>query len=254
MPASARGEVELRYTSNEGVDAVTTIDGAHPRDLAYGRPVRRFGSYARMGHYPGWWWSTTMGDLVGYESLLERDRLMLADFDRDVVAVASQPFGITGWDGEVTRRHVPDYLLLNCDGSVEVVDVKPARLVDKPDVAAVLTWTGRVFAERGWRYSVWSGAGTQRLTNVRFLAQGRHALLVDPEAARHLHRHGAVGRSLGEAFEIASRDTDISTHALRAAMVCLLWHQTWGVCLNEPLGSATRIDHVREVWDDRVGA
>lgn len=32
---------------------------------------------ARMRHYPGWWWSATMGDHVGHESLLERDRLML---------------------------------------------------------------------------------------------------------------------------------------------------------------------------------
>lgn len=80
---------------------------------------------------------------VGYESLLERDRLMLADFDPVVVAIASQPFGITGRDEDVLRRHVPDYLLLARDGSVEVVDVKPAGLVDKPDVAAQLGWTGR---------------------------------------------------------------------------------------------------------------
>ena len=79
-----------------------------------------------------------MGDLVGYESLLERDRLMLADFDRDVVAVASQPFGVSGRDADVLRRHVPDYLLLRRDGSADVVDVKPARMVDKPEVVAVL--------------------------------------------------------------------------------------------------------------------
>lgn len=94
-------ETELRYVSPEGEDVVTTIEAARPQDVVRGRPVRRFGSYARMGHYPGWWWSATMGDLVGYESLLERDRLMLADFDRDVVALASQPFGITGRDGGV---------------------------------------------------------------------------------------------------------------------------------------------------------
>lgn len=244
----------MRYTSREGGDVVTTIDAASAQDVARGWPVRRFGSYARMGHYPGWWWSATMGDLVGYESLLERDRLMLADFDRGVVAVASQPFGVSGRDGDVLRRHVPDYLLLCRDGSAEVVDVKPARLVDKPEVAAVLGWTGRVLAERGWRYSVWSGTDTRRLTNLRFLAQGRRPHLVDPEAVRHLHRHGDVGRSLGEALEAASRGTDATPHTLRAAMVCLLWHQAWEVCLDGPLGSVTRIDRVREVCDDHVGA
>lgn len=96
---------------------MTALSAAGPGDVAHGRPVRRFGSYARMGHYPGWW-SATMRDLVGYESLRERDRLMLADSDRDVVVVAGQPFGITGRDGDVVRRHVPDYLLRRRDGSV----------------------------------------------------------------------------------------------------------------------------------------
>lgn len=239
--------VEVRYTSRDGEDVVTTWDAVRADLVVRGLPVRRFGSYAGMGHYPGWWWAATMGDLVGYESLLERDRLMLADFDQDVVAVASQPFGLAGRDGDVVRRHVPDYLLQRRDGSVEVVDVKPGHLVDKPEVAEVLGWTGRVLAERGWRYSVWSGTASRRLTNVRFLAQGRRAHLVDPGATIQLHRHGAVDRSLGESLRAASRATDYTAHALRAAMVGLLWHQAWEIDLDEPLSSATRIDRVREV-------
>lgn len=247
--------VEVRYTSRDGGDVVTTLDAARVDLVVHGLPVRRFGSYAGMGHYPGWWWAATMGDLVGYESLLERDRLMLADFDPDVVAVASQPFGLAGLDGDVVRRHVPDYLLLRRDGSVEVVDVKPARLADKPEVAEVLAWTGRELAERGWRYSVWSGTEPHRLTNVRFLAQGRRAHLVDPGAVAHLRDHGAVGGSLGESLTAATRATDYTVHALRAAMVCLLWHQAWEIGLDEPLSLATRIDRVREVCaDDRVRA
>lgn len=247
VSGSSIEDVAFRYMSCEGSEVATTLSAVAPGDVADGLPVRRFGSYARMGHYPGWWWSATMSDLVGYESLLERDRLMLADFDRDVVAVASQPFGITGLDGDVVRRHVPDYLLLKRDGSVEVVDVKPARLVDKPKVAEVLGWTGRVLAGRGWRYSVWSGAEALRLTNVRFLAQGRRAHLVDVQAVDHLHGHGAAGRSLGEVFEAASHAADISRHGLRAALLFLLWRQVWEVCLDEPLGSASRINRVREV-------
>ncbi|HNV41719.1 MAG TPA: TnsA-like heteromeric transposase endonuclease subunit [Ornithinibacter sp.] len=246
MTAKLRNAVEFRYTSRTGEDVVTTIEAAPGADVAHGQPVRRFGSYARMGHYPGWWWSATMGDLVGYESLLERDRLMLADFERDVVAVASQPFGLSGRDGDVLRRHVPDYLLLRRDGSVEVIDVKPTHLVDKPEVADVLRWTGQVLAERGWRYSVWSGADALRLTNIRFLAQGRRAHLVDAEAVRHLQAHGAVGRSVGEVLRAASRSNDFTSHSLRAGMTYLLWHQLWQICLDEPFDSTTRIDEIRE--------
>lgn len=132
--------------------------------------MRGFRWYTGMRHYPGWWWYSTSGDLVGYESLLERDRLMLlADFDRAVVAFASQPFGITDRIGDAIRRHVPDYLLHLVDGTVVVVDVKPAELVDKPKVALVLDWTAELMAQKGWRYEVWSGAQEIRLTNVRFL-------------------------------------------------------------------------------------
>lgn len=119
-------EVVLRYADHVGSDVETSLASVDGADVARGRPVRRFGMHAGMGHYPGWWWSSTMRDLVGHESLLERDRLLLADFDPDVMAVASQPFGITGRDGEVVRRHVPDYLLLRSDNTVEVVDVKSA--------------------------------------------------------------------------------------------------------------------------------
>jgi hypothetical protein len=42
----------------------------------------------------GSWWSSTTCSHVGFESLLERDFLMLADYDRDVVGIASQPFAV----------------------------------------------------------------------------------------------------------------------------------------------------------------
>ncbi|MEP7330565.1 MAG: hypothetical protein ABI692_00610 [Terracoccus sp.] len=38
----------------------------------------------------------TTGSFVGYESLLERDRVLLADFDPAVVGIVYQPFWISG--------------------------------------------------------------------------------------------------------------------------------------------------------------
>lgn len=246
--------MEFRYTSGSGEDVVTSLEAARADLVVRGLPVRRFGSYAGMGHYPGWWWAATMGDLVGYESLLERDRLMLADFDQDVVAVASQPFGLAGRDGDAVRRHVPDYMLLRRDGSVEVVDVKPARLVDKPEVAEVLDWTGRELAQRRWRYTVWSGTNPQRLTNVRFLSQGRRAHLVDVDALAALKSHGEVGICLASALRATASDTDFGSATLRAAMVSLLWQQDWSVPLDEPIDGDTRITEVREDDDDQSSA
>ena len=45
-----------------------------------------------QAHYPGFYWSATSGGHVIYESRLELARLLLADFDCDVAAIAAQPF------------------------------------------------------------------------------------------------------------------------------------------------------------------
>jgi hypothetical protein len=58
-------------------------------------PARSFPSYRGQSHFPGWWWSATMGRHVGYESWLERDHAMLLDFDPRVTAFASQPFWLS---------------------------------------------------------------------------------------------------------------------------------------------------------------
>lgn len=59
--------------------------------LETSQPARRFTSYMGQRNLPGHWWSATDGQHVGYESWLERDHLMLLDFDPAVVAIASQP-------------------------------------------------------------------------------------------------------------------------------------------------------------------
>ena len=72
-------------------------------------PVRSFGSFRGQRSFQGWWWFATTGEHVGFESWVERDAVMLLDFDPDVVAVSSQPFCLR-WAGQPgARRHVPDY-------------------------------------------------------------------------------------------------------------------------------------------------
>lgn len=236
----------LRYTDHVGSDVETSLALVEGADVARGCPVRRFGMHAGMGHYPGWWWSSTMQDLVGHESLLERDRLMLADFDRDVTAVASQPFGITGRDGAIVRRHVPDYLLLRSDGTVQVVDVKSADQLARPEVADVFEWTSRLMAAKGWRYSIWSGADAVMLRNVRFLAQGRRAHLVDGTVAMHLVRQAREGMPLRDIVAETSQTLDVDRRLAQSALLVLLWHQVFGVSLQRPICGDTRIDNIRE--------
>jgi hypothetical protein len=65
-----------------------------------------------QSHFPGYYWSSTACAHVIYESRLELARLLVADFDPSVAAIAAQPFWLrTRISGRV-RRHVPDFFLV----------------------------------------------------------------------------------------------------------------------------------------------
>ncbi|WP_225889073.1 TnsA-like heteromeric transposase endonuclease subunit [Streptomyces resistomycificus] len=107
------------------------------RDSVTGRfedvdPVRRFRWSRGERHFPGWHWAATIGRHVGFESWLERDRLLLMDFDPNVVGIGSQPFWLHWHDGEREGRHAPDYFVRRADGSAVVVDVRADERIE-PD-------------------------------------------------------------------------------------------------------------------------
>ena len=87
--------------------------------------MRKIPSYAGQQHYPCLFWSAPTGGDVEYESRLELDRLWLADLDPQVAWLAVQPLWLSGRDGAVLRRHVPDLLFHQREGSLVLVDVKP---------------------------------------------------------------------------------------------------------------------------------
>ncbi|MEV6906079.1 TnsA-like heteromeric transposase endonuclease subunit [Amycolatopsis sp. NPDC051071] len=75
--------------------------------------------------------------MVGYEFWLERDTLVLLDFDPDVAGIASQPFWLcwTTADGKL-RSHAPDYFARLADGSARVIDYRPTGRIKPRDQAA----------------------------------------------------------------------------------------------------------------------
>ncbi|SCG61068.1 hypothetical protein GA0070560_115128 [Micromonospora halophytica] len=157
-------------------------DGAEPRAslinsaevrFELGKPVRAFSSRKRQRHFPGLWWSSTTGGHVGYESWLERDHLMLLDFDPAVVGIASQPFWLF-WDEEGRRRsHAPDYFARLVDGCAVVVDCRPVERI-KPRDAAAFDAMRRACELVGWDYRLVGVPDPVLSTNVRWLAGYRH--------------------------------------------------------------------------------
>jgi hypothetical protein len=97
----------------DGSEASLTLRGAQTRQVTAAVPRRKTRSARGQLHYPGYFWSATMSAHVVYESRLQLARLLVADFDRHVVAVAAQPFLLQARVGGHARRHVPDFLLVH---------------------------------------------------------------------------------------------------------------------------------------------
>ncbi|WP_219806388.1 TnsA-like heteromeric transposase endonuclease subunit [Streptomyces sp. SM12] len=217
----------------------TALDRLLVGEVVAGLPVRDFRWHKGRRHYSGWYFASTVGRLVAYESRLELARILLADFDRDVVELAAQPFQLTGPDGEIIRRHIPDLLLVHADGLVTVVDVKaPSRMKDSK-VLAQFEWTRQVCSRQGWAYEVWSGTEAGLLENVRFLAGYRRSHLLRaelaPEVLASARQQSTIG---GIEAALAGR---FPAEVVRPVVLHLVWSGALLADLDEPLGAATKV-------------
>jgi hypothetical protein len=149
-------------------------------------PVREFRWVRGQGHLPGLWWSVTTGSHVGYESWLERDHVMLLDFDPQVAAIAAQPFWLC-WrdDAGRSRRHAPDLFARMADGSAVVIDVRPDDRIEPRDAEAFAATRGAC-EMAGWGFRRVGVPDPVQVANVAWLARYRHQRCSSPDLARLL--------------------------------------------------------------------
>jgi hypothetical protein len=226
-PSGAAARASFRDAA--GKESTADLALVRAEQLAAGRPWRVFRWRQGQAHYSGWYWSATTGGHVVYESRLELARLLLADFDPRVTAIAAQPFLVTAPSGGRVRRHVPDFLLADRDGGVCVVNVK---------VADALAWAGEVFAARGWRHEIWSGTDPVLLANVRFLAGYRYPGRVDAGLVAAVAGRGDATAGIGD-LEGAwpGRAGEV-----RAAVLHLVWRGVFRADLSVPLSAGTVLE------------
>ncbi|MER5435342.1 TnsA-like heteromeric transposase endonuclease subunit [Streptomyces sp. NPDC002588] len=112
-------------------------------------PVRPFRWDKGTPGFAGWYYSATVRDHVGYESWLERDRLILLDRDPQVRAILAQPFWLHWHDGERRRRHAPDYFVRLATGQARIVDVRAEDDMDEGTWEAFVA-TQRACSAVGW--------------------------------------------------------------------------------------------------------
>ncbi|OJF15431.1 hypothetical protein BG844_04795 [Couchioplanes caeruleus subsp. caeruleus] len=178
----------IGYAKPDGLERTVSLPDALAVAFEAVPPVRSFARYQGQRSNTGLWWSASTGGHVGFESWLERDHLMLLDFDPMVAAIASQPFRLYYDDGTRVRRHVPDFFARLTDGTGVVIDVRPAARV-KPADAAGFAATGRACALVGWQYRLLHEPDATVTANVRWLAGYRHPRCARPdlqEAAEEL--------------------------------------------------------------------
>ena len=204
-------------------------------------PVREF-RWSKQGQgFAGWYYSVTVAGHVGYESWLERDRLLLMDRDRQVVGIASQPFWLHWHDGRRTRRHAPDYFVRLADGRARVVDV---RAEDDMDDAAeeAFAATERACTAVGWEFERAGRPEPVFMANMRWLARYRRT---------RAGRPAEVGLRLLEAFaqpkglwEGAGQAGD------RLQVLPVLFHLLWSGALSADLSGAL-LGIESPVWAER---
>jgi TnsA endonuclease-like protein len=179
-------EFELCYLEAGGAERCelpASWPGLRPEAFAQ---VRGFRWARGQQHLPGLWWSVTNGSHVGYESWLERDHVMLLDFDPEVTAIAAQPFWLR-WRDEAgrPRRHVPDLFARMADGSAVVIDVRPDDRIEPRDAEA-FDATRSACELAGWGFRRVGVADPVRVANVAWLARYRHQRCGSPDVARLL--------------------------------------------------------------------
>lgn len=206
------------------------------------QPVREFPSYKGQRHFSGRWWTATTSTLVGYESWLERDTLVLLDFDVDVVGIASQPFWLFWSTAEGKRRsHAPDFVARRADGSLRVLDCRHAARI-KPRDQVAFDATRTACELMGWSYDVVDAPDEVLLGNLRWLGGYRHP--------RH-HDEG-IAHELAEVFDrpgplFAGAETIGNPVAVLPRLFHLLWRQRFDVDLRRPLSPDTLVGPGRDL-------
>jgi hypothetical protein len=176
----------LEYVRGDGVrrrEPLTACTGGLFETAA---PVRSFHWAKGSVHFPGLWWSSTTSGHVGFESWLERDHVMLMDFDPAITGIASQPFWLHWQDRDGrARRHAPDFFARRADGSGVVVDVRPDDWIPPRD-AEVFRVTALACGQAGWEFRRAGAIDPVLRANVRWLSRYRHPRCLREPAASAL--------------------------------------------------------------------
>lgn len=181
VPTHGRATAQIRkselidYRPAEGGPvAQIPVDELWSAPLEKCAPVRRASSYKGQKNFTGEWWCSTTESHVSFESWVERDFLIAADFDPHIAGISVQPFTFRFVSAAgKQRQHTPDVFLRTRSGDGIVVDVRPDRLVDD-DAREAFESTIALCGRTGWTYRRVGDQPPTRAANLRWLAGYRN--------------------------------------------------------------------------------
>ncbi len=206
-------------------------------------PMRQFFAWPGKRNYEGSWWSSTVRGHVVFESLLEREFLLAADYDPEIVGISAQPMALL-WPKRTDRQksHVPDFFVRLAGGDGRVIDVRAPDHVDASS-AAQFELTRQLCGEIGWQYQVFTGIAPVLRENLRWLSGFRQDRFVPSAESLAAIREcfAAPTRLRLGVFRVGSA-TPVGRDGGLANVLHLLWHRRLSADLDIPLSLES------EVW------
>lgn len=224
VPVPISADFHVSFVDANGARRCEPLSSCWTVPFEQALPVRAFTSYKGQKSFSGLWWFSTTSEHVGYESWLERDRVMALDFDPDVVGLSSQPFTLSCERNGEEWSHTPDFFARLRDGTGVVIDVRSGDQI-KPEDAQ----TACACESVGWEFRRHGALKTVRAANLRWLAGYRHPRCMNIQRACSLRQVFAEPLSL----LVGAR-----TVGDQMAVLPTLYHMLWTHALTADLDSA----------------
>ena len=188
----------------------------HPVDEL--KPVRMAFSTRKQSHTQGFFWISSMRQLVYHESYLERVILMQLDFELRPQQVVAQPCKLHFEDS----AHIPDFLVCANDYKF-LVDVKYEKKLQSPKFMAAREKTAKASAILGLDYRVYSEPEEIYFANLNWLVGYRR---VPPNltdlAAQVTDSIDASSNTISYADLIAKFEQPL---LIKPVIFYMLWHK-----------------------------
>ncbi|WP_148061709.1 hypothetical protein [Curtobacterium sp. JUb34] len=212
------------------------------KDFVLGHPTRDYSRRRSQRHKPVAVWTQTTHGHVHCESRLEREFVLLADFDPRVAHISAQPFTALWPNGFPLKKHTPDFGVLSPGLPVIAVDVKTPAAAAKPANIARHALIRETLAAAGIIHIVWTGLPESVTSNLSSFSKARPdpdlALTYGVELLRRWRPNVTVAELVRNAAQFSALDRPLALQVVRH----LVWTGALRTDLNTPYTSAAVLE------------